>query len=178
MVGTSYSPRAASGAGGDIEQGLAGPEAGRPPKTPPPQPSPSPWPAGGAARADGHPTHSHRALEARHGRGEASARDLFQASPSRRRVGRRCAGRALRRSMPRHGATVGARRRADDGGAARHGRRATEARCGTWRRGRVGHGSAARRGHGRAIKLAGIQSTGGCSASSGRWLGRSTSPTT
>jgi len=30
VVGTSYSPRAA----GDIEQGLAGTEAGRPPKTP------------------------------------------------------------------------------------------------------------------------------------------------
>jgi hypothetical protein len=33
VVGTSYSPRAAAAAG-DIEQGLAGPEAGRPPKTP------------------------------------------------------------------------------------------------------------------------------------------------
>ncbi|RLN12882.1 E3 ubiquitin-protein ligase EL5-like [Panicum miliaceum] len=32
VVGTSYSPRAA--AAGDIEQGLAGPEAARPPKTP------------------------------------------------------------------------------------------------------------------------------------------------
>ena len=84
VVGTSYSPRAASAVGGDIEQGLAGPEAGRPPKTPPPQPSPSPWPAGVAARADGHPTHSHRALEARHGRGEASAHD-----PARRRHRRR-----------------------------------------------------------------------------------------
>ena len=101
VVGMSYSPRAASAVGGDIEQGLAGPEASRPPKTPPPQPSPSPWPAGAAARADGHPTHSHRALESRHGRGEANARDLFQASPSRRRAGRRASrGPPLRGPCP------------------------------------------------------------------------------
>jgi len=83
---------------------------------------------------------------------------LGRTATGRRRAGATspCSHRVAGATGPRQGRA----RRAVDGGAALGGRWVMEARCGSRRRGRAGHGSAARRGHGRGVVEGTARATG------------------